>query len=527
MGRPLTHLLTGLILLHATTWRAAAQPQAPREIPGAIGPYVNLKPEAFRGVHSFGSHDKIVMTHYFYWYDITTKAHIVNGDGSDALTTHPLTLNGFSYKSVNWHKKQLLDMMEAGIDVVLPVYWGAPSDHAVGAQFFWSFEGLRPLVRACQELIGEGRKPPAIGLFYDTSTLQYNSWGVHVDLTTEFGKRWFYASIRDFFSLIPPQMWAMIDNNPVVVLYSASFARAHDQACIDYVKSEFPREFGGRVPFIIREVSWRVKADATCAWGGAVKPKFTGVAEIGPGYDHSAVPGRRPLIVPREDGKFYEKAWLQVLRRSPHIVILETWNEFHEGTNIAESREDGRKYIDLTRRYVDQFKKGVVPPPPPEGPFRGARAVEMVLGRTNKEEGLKQVEHEDGRTIPAIVGGQDCRVSHPGSRDDRYIYFQIDESFKWSRAMDVVVVIEYFDGDRGRFSVQYDSHDPTATSDGAYKDAPQRVSLGGSRVWKKARFVLDHAKFDGSQNAGADFRIAVDGPELAIQKVTLSRATPP
>ena len=70
------------------------------------------------------------MTHDFYWYDVTTNSHILNDDGSDALTTHPATLEDFSYKSVAWHKKQLSDMMAAGIDVVLPVYWGAPSERS-------------------------------------------------------------------------------------------------------------------------------------------------------------------------------------------------------------------------------------------------------------------------------------------------------------------------------------------------------------------------------------------------------------
>ena len=120
-------------------------------------------------------------------------------------------------------------------------------------------------------------------------------------------RRWFYASIRDFFSLIPPRLWAIIDGRPIVVLFSASFAKAHDQGCIDFVKAEFPRQFGGRVPYIIREVSWHVKADNVCAWDGALSPNFLGVAEIGPGYDHSAVPGRTPLVVPRKGGNFMKR----------------------------------------------------------------------------------------------------------------------------------------------------------------------------------------------------------------------------
>ncbi len=462
------------------------------------------------------------MTHDFYWYDVTTNSHVLNDDGSDALTTHPATLEDFSYKSVAWHKKQLSDMMAAGIDVVLPVYWGAPSERSRDARLHWSFAGLPLLVKAAEELIQEGKQTPAIGLFYDTSTLRYNSWRVRVDLTTDYGKRWFYASIRDFFSLIPPKLWALIDGRPIIVLYSASFARAHDQSCIDFVKSEFPRQFGGRVPYIIREVSWHVQADNVYSWGGAVHPSFLGVAEIGPGYDHSAVPGRTPLVVSREGGKFYEQAWHKVLRRAPKIVILETWNEFHEGTSIADSREHGRQYIELTRKYVDQFRQGIVPPAS-DGPYRGAKSVEVVLGKVNTEHGLKLVENTDGLTTPASAAGEPCRESSQGKELGRYIYFQIDDSFKWTRAMSVTVVVDYYDGDSGSFALEYDSHDPTAVMDGAYKDCAEQIALQGTHTWKTARLALPQARFEGSQNGGADFRIVVNTPRLQVRKVAVER----
>src|SRR5690606_16439423 len=155
------------------------------------GPNIDLKPGDFAGARRFGPGDKVVMTHYFYWYDAASNAHILDGDGSDALTTHPPTLEGFSYKSVAWHKQQLKDMVAAGIDVVLPVFWGTPADHTPGSPMFWSFEGLPPFVKALDELKAEGVRPPAVGLFYDTSTLEANAWGYHVDLTTARGRAWF------------------------------------------------------------------------------------------------------------------------------------------------------------------------------------------------------------------------------------------------------------------------------------------------------------------------------------------------
>ena len=56
----------------------------------------------------------MIGTTYFYWYDAASKAHIVDSDGSDALTDHPADMDGISFKSPAWHKAQFMDMMDAG-----------------------------------------------------------------------------------------------------------------------------------------------------------------------------------------------------------------------------------------------------------------------------------------------------------------------------------------------------------------------------------------------------------------------------
>lgn len=492
-----------------------------RQIPPAAGRFINLTEKDFDGSFSFKSSDRIVGTYYFYWYNVYTKEHIIDHDGTDALTTHPADMTDFSYTSVRWHKKQLLDMIDAGIDVCLPVFWGAPSEQASGAHLHWSYAGLPPLVQAREELLREGKKPPFIGLFYDTSTLQYNSWGLHIDLTTDYGRQWFYATIRDFFSMIPPRHWAMIDGKPIILLYSAAFAKKHDQTVIDYAKAEFKKAFG-REPWIAREISWQVKADNTVAWGGALGLKNPGVASLGPGYDHSAVPGRQPLVVPRENGKFYENNWIRFLRRPSNFVMIETWNEFHEGTDIAESREYGRQYIELTRKYVDMFKKGIKPPAV-KGKYTNAKIVEITLGDKNIENGLKQVENEDGQTIAVKMNNRDARAIKRIPGLGTYIYFVVDDSFKWADEMNAAVEIEYFDDSPGSFTVEFDGSDESAPFNGAYTRANETVKLVGDKAWKKALFTIKRARFLNSQNRGADFRLAISAPSFAVGKVSLVR----
>ncbi|MBI4324568.1 MAG: DUF5010 domain-containing protein [Chloroflexi bacterium] len=495
------------------------------EINPPIGPYVNLKAEDFTQATSFTANDRVVLTPYFYWYDVYAGAHITDSDGTDALTDHPPTLTGFSYKSAAWHRGELLDMAAAGIDVLLPVYWGEPSQRLAGQPVSaqpWSFSGLPPLVQAREELLAQGKQSPRIGMFYDTSTLQWNAANRRIDLTTEEGRQWFYESMRDFFSLIPPKHWAMIDGQPIVFLYAAGFAAAHDQSAIDYARQAFARDFAGRVPFVVREISWQVQSENVYAWGGALGLKNPGVASLGPGYDHSAVPGREPLIVPREEGAFFERNWIRFLRNPSKFVMIETWNEYHEGTDIAASREYGRKYIELNRQYVDLFKQEVKPPRP-RGSYSDVKSVSVTLQATNEARGLVQFESADGATAPAEAGGQPCRAIAPTIHPGRYIYFHIDDSFKWADRMLVDVEVHYFDSGSGSFRFEYDGSDPNAPFQGAYTSSKTSVSLGNSGQWKVARFRLIDARFLNSQNGGADFRLAVLAPTLYVSRVIVTR----
>jgi outer membrane lipoprotein-sorting protein len=503
--------------LVALVTSASAQSRA---IPPAFGPYVNLKPADFQEAESFKNSDRIVGTYYFYWYDSASKSHIVDGDGSDALTTHPPTLEDFSYKSVRWHKQQLRDMIDAGIDVVLPVFWGAPSEHDPKASLHWSYEGIAPLVQARNELLVEGKKPPRIGLFYDTSTLRYNGWHQHIDLTTEFGKQWFYATIRDFFSMVPPKDWAMIDGKPIVLLYSASFAKRHDQGFVDHARGQFAKEFGGRIPYIAKEISWNVSADNTVAWGGALGLKNPGIASVGPGYDHSAVPSRSPLVVDRRDGKFYEENWIKLLRKAPNFVMVETWNEFHEGTDVCESKEYGRQYIQLTRKYAELFRQGWRAPWP-KGQFSSAKSISIKLGPQNKENGLRQIENDDGVTAPAAISNKPGRTLQLPNRKNGYIYFGIDDSFKSNIGQSAKVEVEYFDAAPGMLGLEFDGSDQTAPFSGAYSRSADNIKLNGTGEWKRARFTLDDPRFCNSQNRGADFRLVLPSG-IMIGSVTLT-----
>ena len=492
------------------------------------GEFFPLQQQDHKEAPSFLRGEPIVGTTYFYWYDVESRAHIIDGDGSDALTTHPADMNNISYKRPSWHKAQLLDMVAAGVDFLMPVYWGVPGKHGQ-----WSFVGLPPLVAAHEALEKEGVSVPAIGMFYDTSILKHNGFvkdgsRYHVDLTTDFGKEWFYTPIRDFFSLIPPAKWARVDGRPIVFMYASAFAKTQDPEQFNYVKRRFESQFGV-VPFIVKAADWKGPADATYSWGGAVSGPliYRQVAALGPGYDHTAVPGRQPLIVERRDGQTYVDRWLKVLalnpKNRPSIVHVETWNEWHEGTDVAHSREYGRSYIVLTRLFADMWRAGTVLRAPSLCPDANS-----VAWSPGKAQGLEiRASGGDGVWQAKKIAGTDAVVAdiNPFSSDSRYLYLNVDDAFAFD-LFDKTVALSVTYGDAGcaSFGVEYDNTDPDKGAiDGAFRRAGS-VTVNGTGGWKTAEFTLEDCRFMNRCN-GTDLRIVAVGGDmaLAISKVKVTR----
>lgn len=486
-------------------------------LPPAPGPHVRPASAVETQPGRFASGKPLVATSYFYWYDADTGEHVIDHDGTDALTDHPPSLEGFSYRNAAWHAQQLSDMIDAGIDVLLPVYWGTPlGDHG------FSDAGLPPLVAARQRLIAAGKHPPAIGMFYDTSTLQYNAGGYHVDLTTEPGRRWFYGSIRNCLSHIPPEHRALVDGRPLVFLYAAAFAKRVDENLFPAVREMFRRDFGTDL-FLVKMRSWPGEADSEYNWGGALAPQWFAAAGLGPGYDHAAVPGRTPLVRSRAEGRFYESAWRRLLAMNPAtrpwLVHVETWNEFHEGTEICESREYGRRYIELTRQFADPFHAGRRIPLSDQAPQT------PVSASPDKSAGLQIVPlpDGDGPIIERTTGGKRAwsTTVNRFSPTARYMYFEVDDAFLFDGDDSIEMTVEYWDDGPASFVVEYDSADPELSGLPQHFRPGPRQKLGGTPAWQRARFVLPHARFIGRAN-GADFRLSCADGDLVVASVSIT-----
>jgi hypothetical protein len=460
--------------------------------------------------------DQRAATFFFYWYDAATGLHTRNPNGSDSLTDHPADLYApfFSYKDPLWIRQELLDMRAAGIDVVLPVFWG--SDH----ERFWAMPGLQNIVAVEQFLLVQGLHPPRVGMFFDTSALAQQNAGMPLDLTTASGREVFYGMIADFFALVPAELRAEVGGRPIIYLYIAFFAKAYDQALFDFVERSFERDFGVR-PFIVRESSWTgVATDGEYAWGTALLgPRVFGPsASLGPGFDNSAValPSGR-IIRDRECGEFYQDGWEAVIDSGAKQVAVETWNEFHEATDIAFSREYGRSYIDLTRENLDRWRAA---PPPETG------VVWVALGRSPKLHGLHPAANGgDGTWAASFMAGREAAAPVTGPPSpSQFIYLTVRDDFLYARVTEAYVTVEYLDSGTAGWWVEYDGAGGPYTRTAA-------VRPEGTGEWKTRTFRLPDAFFGGRENFDADLRLASaagpGAPGVAFSRVWVSLAPLP
>ncbi len=459
----------------------------------------------------------LVVTSFFYWYRHDTKEHFVDGDGSDALTDHPPDPAKVSYASAHWWYEQLLLVKNAGIDAILPVYWGFPGDGTS-----WSKVGLASLAAAEERLAKEGKGPVPGGMFYDTSTLAWNALGTRIDISTPEGERFFIRTILEFFALVPRQFWLLRDGRPVVFLYSGGFHKGDNPQLFARTREAFRAEFATDI-YLVKEVSWPYPADASYAWGGALGLKPHQVASLGPGYDHSAVPGRQPLIVPRENGEFYRRQWERLLAlapaRRPAIVHVETWNEYHEGTDVGPSTEYGTTYIELTAKYADLFRRGerlAI-----RGTWQNARKVSWKSGAGG---GIRIPSLGDGIVEKAAIDGVACLRTAPNQHGPaRYFYCDLDDSFVYEASGERFAVTMTLRVDRATpIQVEYDSADSKGSIyEGAFKPGPALGPLAAG-AWHTVRFELADARFADRANGG-DFRLSAGGADIAVAEIAVEK----
>jgi hypothetical protein len=80
------------------------------------------------------------------------------------------------------------------------------------------------------------------------------------------------------------------------------------------------------------------------------------VATVMPGYDDRKARPGGGFAQPRDGGDYYRQCWEAAIASEPQWVIVNSFNEWLEGSYIEPSQAYGRQYLDLTRQWAAQFK---------------------------------------------------------------------------------------------------------------------------------------------------------------------------
>jgi glycoprotein endo-alpha-1,2-mannosidase len=176
--------------------------------------------------------------------------------------------------------------------------------------------------------------------------------------------------------------WLRADGKPVLFVYGralhelspadwqevlAQVRRDNQQGVVliaDSMDSRFVAAFDGASTYNITGQTQHKSPPEIGAWAHVAYPKMVAAAGPGkistvtiiPGYDDRNVgrPAPRP-VTDRWGGETYRVLWREAVAAAPDYVLITSWNEWHEGSEIEPSVEYGSSILEDTAAFSRRF----------------------------------------------------------------------------------------------------------------------------------------------------------------------------
>lgn len=232
----------------------------------------------------------------------------------------------YSADRTGWVRTELSQMRRAGIEVALTPF-SAPEVSTAALEE----KTLTVAVAGLREMQAERQPLIPLGLWLESST-----FGTKPDLATPAGQDALYNAITRWFARVPPELRATVRVGgitvyPVFLADSSALTNADTAGWTEVLRQRFAAEFG--------------------ALTGGVSLAFVGTGFAGALPFQSISPGSHEPLVARKGGETYFKAWESVRQSGEPWVVIDSWNDFTKGSEIAPSRQYGDQYLELTRRF--------------------------------------------------------------------------------------------------------------------------------------------------------------------------------
>jgi hypothetical protein len=309
--------------------------------PPALGA---LKPESLPG---------LVLARYlpFFQADLT-KAYPVRGvlseRGQYLFADQPVEGLGpwFSTDRVGWHKSTLTTMKRVGIDAALTQIGGPDAPTALVDD-----KTIFTLVSALRELSQERLGAPTITPCFDTNYLAPTAQ--RPDLATSVGRENLWRAVRRWMMLVPPEFRTRValpgggSAYPIFFTDGTNLQNAGAGGWADSLRRRFAEELGAQC------------GGTTLIFIGGknfpLSENVVGALPAGTGKGLGALPlfvispGSQTPLIPRKSGETYKTRWDDAISAGSRWFLIDSWNDFAAGSEIAPSRQYGEEYLDATR----------------------------------------------------------------------------------------------------------------------------------------------------------------------------------
>jgi hypothetical protein len=297
-----------------------------------------------------------VIASYYAWYGLPTGPtgywyHWVDSNGQPLVTDHP----NFLYDSrdpdlITYH---LTLASYVGIDAFAVSWWGqgSPEDSAFSVMLTTAAGSSLPVKLAAQFETPKFVSAGAVGI---TSQLSYilKSYSGKSSYLRVAGRPVVFIYNPAAFSTNYDQ-WATILASPTIASFNAFFVGDSftDEAARVFDGLYTFAPFGPSYPYAPTDLFNKYKAASAVAR----QHSRLFIPAVAPGFDDHVI--RTPsTLIPRNDAWTYMTTWLIATAASPDWVFIDSWNEWHEGTELEPSAEYGRDYLYLTAQWTARFK---------------------------------------------------------------------------------------------------------------------------------------------------------------------------